>query len=74
MTSNLKELKDKLYEAFDEATEWQRSNNNWSNSADRNLSRTENRKAMAQLAQAIVVVETKLEERERGLKDFGLKD
>lgn len=68
MTSNLKELKDKLYEAFDDAADWQKRM--WGGDSD--LSRVENRKAVAQLAQAIVVVESKIEEREQGSKGFGL--
>ena len=66
MTSNLNELKDRLYEAFDAAIA--RGKSEWAMDGLRNTSVT----AAAELAKAIVVVETRLDERESAQKSAKL--
>ena len=56
-TENLTQLRDKLYTAFDYAIERSRDYNGSSNNA------VESSKAAAELAKAIVAVETRLDER-----------
>lgn len=60
MTQNLDELKEKLYRAFDRAIE---KSENWNVGEG---AQANNAKAAASLAQAIVAVEARLEERDQG--------
>ena len=67
MTRNLNELKDRLYEAFDAALD--RGNSHLEDHGRRNTSIT----AAAELAKAIVIVETRFDERESAQKSAKLR-
>ena len=74
MAQDFETLKTVLWEQFNDAVEWQKSDAVYYGSeAEKNSAIVGNRQAIAQLAQAIVAVQTKLDEKEQGSKGLGLK-